>query len=92
MEKISSATTQPTSNDLYARLSHLFIELRGRGVSLSSLDLETLASWQQSAIDPEFIAKIMCEMANESIEDGNHFPNNLAPIARRLKRELRQKG
>ncbi|WGL60915.1 hypothetical protein QEJ31_04800 [Pigmentibacter sp. JX0631] len=68
----------------YSILASLFIDLRGKGVSLSTADLEILHSWEKANLKPEFIMQVMFEYASECRSRAKDFPNNLAPISRRL--------
>lgn len=73
----------------YAGLAHLFIELRGRGLSLSASDIDFIAAWEMEQIDPEFIAKTMLNIADECREKAVSFPASLKSINTRLHRALR---
>lgn len=68
----------------YSILASLFIDLRGRGVSLSSADLEILLAWEKANLKPEFIMQVMFEYASECRLKAREFPSTLAPISRRL--------
>jgi|LauGreDrversion4_2_1035121.scaffolds.fasta_scaffold3760427_1 hypothetical protein len=68
----------------YAMLAHLFIELRGKGLSLSTADLDILKSWELSGIKAEFIANVMHEYAEECKQKSKNFPNSLLPVYRKV--------
>ena len=72
----------------YSDLVNLFIDLRGRGVSLSSLDLDILQSWEKNHLGVEFIAQVMIEMSQECEKKKKNFPNTLEPISRQLNQIL----
>jgi hypothetical protein len=79
-------TSLPDDKDFeYSMLVHLFLELRGRGMSLSSADLDILKSWEDSGIKPEFIAQIMIEYAEDCKQRSKHFPNSFLPLSRRVR-------
>ncbi len=68
----------------YSLIASLFIDLRGKGVSLSSADLETISAWEKDGLKPEFIMQVMLEYADECNKKAKNFPGSLAPISRRL--------
>ena len=72
----------------YSELLNLFIDLRGKGVSLSTIDLDILQSWQKNNLGVDFIAKIMLEINLECKTKQKHFPNTLEPISRKLNKIL----
>lgn len=72
----------------YSELIHLFIDLRGRGISLSTIDLDILQSWQKNNLAIQLIAKIMLEISVECKAKNKHFPNTLEPISRKLDKVL----
>ncbi|MES2616142.1 MAG: hypothetical protein V4591_12105 [Bdellovibrionota bacterium] len=72
----------------YSELVNLFIDLRGRGVSLSTIDLDILQSWEKNNLGIEFIAKIMFEISVECKTKNKNFPNTLEPISRKLNKIL----
>ena len=74
----------------YSYLVQLFLELRGRGLSLSSADLEVVHAWKKDGVNPEFAADVMHDMARECAELGRVFPATIAPVARRVKQSLKQ--
>ena len=85
LEQDVAFNSMPTE---YSELVSLFIDLRGRGVSLSSTDLEIVQNWKKNNFSIEFIAKIMFEMSLECQNKKKHFPNTLEPIARQLNKVL----
>ncbi|BBH54213.1 hypothetical protein [Fluviispira sanaruensis] len=68
----------------YSMLVHLFLDLRGRGLSLSSADLDILKSWEDAGLKPEFIAQVMFEYAEECKHKARPFPSTLVPLSRRV--------
>jgi hypothetical protein len=72
----------------YSELMSLFLDLRGKGLSLSSIDFDILQSWQKNNISPELIAKIMFEIKEECINKNKNYPNNFEPISRKLNKIL----
>ncbi len=72
----------------YSELVHLFIDLRGRGISLSSVDLDILKSWENNGLSPTLIARVMFEIESECKLKSKHFPNTLIPISRKLNKVL----
>ncbi len=69
----------------YPMLVHLFLELRGRGMSLSSVDLDILKAWEDIDIKAEFIAQIMLEYAEDCKQKSKNFPSTLLPISRKVR-------
>lgn len=88
MENTRTLTAQAAWD--YSALVHLFIELRGRGMSLSAADLEVVQSWKRLAIPPDIIAEVFHDAAHECTRRGTVFPSNLAPLARRVQQVLKQ--
>ena len=76
------------SSSDFNTLIQLFVQLRGRGLSLSTLDLDILRAWKKSEFDAEFIAQIMIETSEECKQKNTLFPNTLEPISRKLNRIL----
>jgi hypothetical protein len=74
-----------TQNFGYPMLVHLFLELRGKGMSLSSVDLDLLKAWEDADIKAEFIAQIMLEHAEECKKKSKNFPSTLLPISRKVR-------
>jgi len=72
----------------YSELVHLFIDLRGRGISLSTIDLDILQSWEKNNLGVTLIAKIMFEINSECKTKNKNFPNTLEPISRKLNKVL----
>lgn len=72
----------------YDFVTKVFIELRNKGVSLSSIDLEILNQWEARSLDPKFICQIMTEMYLENKKKYKPFPSSLGPIAHRIDKVL----
>lgn len=83
--------TMPTATDPYATLSHFFIELRGRGLSLSSIDAETLLRWKTNCVPIDVIMDVAWAIADECMAQNRPYPASLAPIDQRIKRYLKKK-
>lgn len=75
-------------NSLYKDIVNLFIELRARGISLSSMDYEILQRWSDSSIEPDLITKVMMETKLVCDEKKKNFPNTLEPISRQVGKVL----
>jgi hypothetical protein len=73
----------------YEALPHLFLELRGRGISLSAVDAEILCSWEQLQIPVPIIIDIALAMADECQAKLKPFPATLVPIDRRVRQHMR---
>jgi hypothetical protein len=69
----------------YPMLAHLFLDLRGKGMSLSSVDLDILNAWENSGLKAEFIAKVMLEYFDECKQKSKVFPASLLPISRKVR-------
>lgn len=72
----------------YTDLALFFVELRGKGVSLSTFDLDVLESWETSGLEVPFLAKVMIDMNEECLKKNKPFPQTLAPVARRVHKIL----
>lgn len=72
----------------YSDLVNLFVDLRGRGVSLSTIDLDILQSWQKNDLSAHFIAKVMIEIADDCKIKKKHFPNSLEAISKKINKIL----
>jgi hypothetical protein len=77
------------SNEDYSHVAHAFIELRGRGLSLSSADLTHLRSWRDLGIPPLALLEFLFSLADECESAGKGFPLTLKAVDVRLKRALR---
>jgi hypothetical protein len=76
----------------YDTLSHFFLELRGRGLSLSAMDAEVIFKWKQTEVPVEVIMDISWAMADECQTQNRPFPSNLVPIDRRVQKYLKHKN
>jgi hypothetical protein len=79
-------------NDDYSILVHLFLDLRGKGMSLSSVDLDILKAWEKAGIKAEFIAQIMLEYAEECKQKSKNFPVTLLPLSKKVRSILIKTG
>lgn len=73
----------------YSRIAHAFVELRGKGLSLSAADLEVLRSWRERAVPPVALLELLFALAEECEQEGKGFPLSLKSIDTRVKRALR---
>ena len=90
-EALSTSSMRPSAHQsAYSGLVHLFLELRGRGLSLSSLDLEIVRQWQISAIPIDVVTSVMLEMQEECVKRKQPFPATLIPIGKRLQRAMQR--
>ena len=80
------------SLDTFKDLVQLFIELRGQGMSLSSVDLLIIDNWSAKRHEPQFLAETMLEVAAELQENQKSFPANLTMIDRRVTRILKRRA
>jgi hypothetical protein len=80
----------PCNTDPYSTLAHFFVELRGRGLSLSAMDTETLFKWKSTQVPVEIIMDIAWSLADECLAQNRPFPASLAPINQRLQRYLKK--
>ena len=74
-----------TPDSGYPMLVHLFLDLRGKGMSLSSVDLDILKAWEDSGIKADFIAQVMLEFADECKQKSKNFPTTLLPLSRKVR-------
>jgi len=79
-------------NEPYDTLPHFFLELRGRGLSLSAMDAEILFQWKLSLVPVEVIMDIAWSIADECQTQSRPFPANLATLDRRVKKYLKHKN
>lgn len=85
---------KPRSNEKpseYSALAHLFVELRGRGLSMSANDFEFLRAFESQGVPPTVIAEVMLQLFEECQKEKRVFPASFAPIARRVKALLKLK-
>ena len=80
------------SLDTFKDLVQLFIELRGQGMSLSSVDLRIIDNWSSKQHEPQFLAETMLEVAAELQENQKSFPANLTMIDRRVTKILKRRA
>lgn len=76
---------------VYSRLAQLFLELRGKGLTLSAADMLILQSWQLRTLCPEVIADVMLQMADDCTSQKKGYPLTLEPVARRLEQVLKKR-
>jgi hypothetical protein len=73
----------------YSRIAHLFIELRGKGMSLSNADVEILGLWNGHKVPPSVLSELLVSIARECEEASVGFPLSLRAVHTRLQRGLR---
>ena len=76
----------------YAALSRLFLNLRGKGVSLSGEDLARLCHWRKALIPARVVEEVMTDLDDELSAAGKAFPTTLLVVERRLKKRLAELG
>lgn len=74
-------TSVESSNSSYDIVVKVFIEFRNKGVSLSSLDLDTLEKWEKRSLDPQFLCQVMTTLYQENKINGKPFPKSLSNVA-----------
>lgn len=68
----------------FGDLGRLFLELKGKGACLSSLDIEILLKWQKQGFDPDEISRFLIETYNFNHSQQKPFPSSLSSIDRDL--------
>ena len=63
-----------------------FLEHRGHGSVLSSMDLKTLESWREQGLRPEAVIAAMDELWQRCCARGTNFPMTLRSLELRLKK------
>jgi RNase adaptor protein for sRNA GlmZ degradation len=83
--------TPPPRYDLgeYQIVLIAFTELRGRGVVVSSQDLEVLKSWAEDQLPPKLIIKVFESIALENQENNKSFSTSLKALDRTVRRAVR---
>lgn len=76
----------------WAEVVHLFLELRGRGLSLSAPDYRHLEQWRSWELEPADVLQVLLDLKAEADDGGLPFPNGLAQVGRRLKRALKRES
>lgn len=75
----------------YNHILTVFIELRGRGVTVSAQDLEVLQSWATDRLNPQSIADCLVAMSQDCQEKGTRFATTLKALDRHVRRAIRQR-
>jgi hypothetical protein len=65
---------------------HRFLELRGHGTVLTSMDLHTLSQWQKNRLTPDSVAQGLEEVWVRVHQRGTSFPASLKALERTIKR------
>jgi len=73
----------------YQIVLNAFVELRSRGVVVSSQDLEVLKSWAEDGLPPELIIKALESIALENQENNRVFSSSLKALDRTIRRAVR---
>ncbi|MEY4064110.1 MAG: hypothetical protein RIR26_318 [Pseudomonadota bacterium] len=76
--------------DAYNEVLNAFIELRGRGVTVSAQDLDVLKTWAWERLEPEAIIRCIMAIAEDNKENGRPFPSSLKALDRQVRRALRE--
>jgi hypothetical protein len=74
----------------YNTVLNVFIELRGRGVTVSTQDLEVLKGWANERIDPEALCQGIVAIYRDCEEKGTRFATSLKALDRPLRRAIRE--
>jgi hypothetical protein len=77
------------NNDLpqlldFGRVLELFLELRGKGASLSGDDLTYLSKWKQRKVSPQVVEVVMRGLDAECSRQSKPFPTGLKAVDRRV--------
>lgn len=85
-------SNQPPKNTLsdYQIVLSAFLELRGRGVTVSHQDLEVLKSWAEEGLPPGLILQALEAIARETRENAKPFSNSLRALDRSVRRAIRE--
>ena len=78
----------PSAPD-FSRVVHLFVELRGKGLSLSAADLECLRGWSLQRIPSAALVEFLLGVSEECALEERGFPLTLKALDTRLRRALR---
>lgn len=87
--KTSTLAEVSSPGEGYDGLCHLFLELRARGMALSSLDLDVLSGWQAVGVPVDLITDVMLDVAEDCAARRRPYPSNLQSIDRRVRSVLR---
>jgi len=85
----AAESSVPSAASDYSRISHAFVELRGKGLSLSAADLNVLRAWRDMYLPPSAILELMFALSQECDDGGTGFPLTLKAIDTRVRRALR---
>ncbi|APJ04642.1 hypothetical protein [Silvanigrella aquatica] len=78
-------SSDSSSSFEYSLVVELFLELRGKGISLSAVDLDILNAWEESGIKPDFIVQTMLEYAEDCKIKSKTFPTTLLPLSKKVR-------
>ena len=85
---------EPPNQDVdlsrYNAVLNVFIELRGRGVAVSTQDLEVLKGWANERLDPEVLSQTIITIYRDCEEKGTRFATSLKALDRPLRRAVRE--
>lgn len=82
--------TEKTDLTEYQIVLNAFLELRSRGVGVSSQDLEVLKSWADDKLPPHLILQALEAIALENQGNGKRFGNSLKALDRSVRRAVRE--
>jgi len=85
-----NASTPSYDLQKYQVVLNAFIELRGRGVSVSTQDLEVLKSWAEDGLPPEMIVKALESFDEEYQKSGKRWSSSLKTLDRSVRRAIRE--
>jgi len=74
----------------YNTVLNVFIELRGRGVVVSTQDLEVLKGWATERLATETLCQSILAIYRDCQEKGTRFPTSLKALDRPLRRAVRE--
>jgi len=69
----------------YVSVIEIFISLRGKGASLSSLDMEVLHSWKSRDLSSDFLCELLLQIADECEIAKKKYPSSLIQIHQKIK-------
>lgn len=74
----------------YNAVLNAFIELRGRGIVVSTQDLEVLRGWARDHLDPEALCQSIAAIYQDCEEKRRRFPTSLRALDLPLRRAIRE--
>ena len=74
----------------YAPILEMFLQLRGRGSSLSGSDLQFLSKWRAASVPIELLERVLKGLDAECTSASKPFPSGLATVDRRVTKLLKE--